>query len=312
MIKDRMSCVMPAYNAARTIRSALISALTQTRPLLEIIVVDDGSTDATADVVAKLADPRIRLVSQANAGPAAARNAGIAAARGEWVGFLDSDDLWLPTYVERATGAMNAVPNPGFAYTDAHVFRADSGRVRRSTAMNAPDPAPAGAESFLIAVLRRNFVFTAATIPARVLSAVGGYDERLRLAEEYDLWLRILAAGFDPIWMGGPLALYREHAGQSSHQILLMKQAVSDVYARLSMEAMPSDAARQVLLERRAAAGREVAIASGTAGLASLGRRLRHALGSLRRRAGLTHRFHPTPPHPIPEVFGDLRSIDDP
>lgn len=66
MIKDRMSCVMPAYNAARTIRSALISALTQTRPLLEIIVVDDGSTDATADVVAKLADPRIRQIGRAH------------------------------------------------------------------------------------------------------------------------------------------------------------------------------------------------------------------------------------------------------
>jgi hypothetical protein len=308
--QQRLSVVIPAYNAARTIRSAVASTLNQTRPVLEVIVVDDGSTDATAQVVAAITDPRVRLISRANGGPAAARNTGIGAAHGDCVGFLDSDDLWLPGYAERAVGALSAAANPGFAYTDAYLFRVDSGRVKRGTAMDALDPAPVDRESFLIALLRRNFVFTSATVPAAVLAAVGGYNEKLAMSEEYDLWLRIVTAGFDPVWMGGPLALYRQHPGQSSHQILAMKRTVATVYGGLRTEAMPSDAARRVLIERRDASAREVTIVAGEAGGASLARRVRNVLGRLRKRAGLTHAWLREPPAEIAETFGDLRSID--
>src|SRR6201994_3251093 len=131
MTSERLSVVIPAFNAATTIRAAVRSTLSQTMPVLEVIVVDDGSTDATAEVVAAMEDPRVRLVSRANGGPSAARNAGIAAARGEWVAFLDSDDLWLPRYVETATAALSGAPNPGFAYTDAYVFHAGRGQVKQ-------------------------------------------------------------------------------------------------------------------------------------------------------------------------------------
>lgn len=310
MAAQRLSVVIPAYNAARTIRAAVASALNQTRPVLEVIVVDDGSTDATAEVVAGIEDPRVGLQSRANGGPAAARNAGIAQARGELIGFLDSDDLWLPRYVERAAAALSAAANPGFAYTSAYLFRGDTGRVRRGTVMKAPDPRPEDRESFLIELLRRNFVFTAAVVPAAVLAALGGYDETLTLSDEYDLWLRILIAGFDPVWMGGPLALYREHAGQSSRQILRMKRSVAAGYDGLRPEAMPSDAARRVLAERREASRREVVIVAGEAGWASLARRGRNLLGALRRRAGLTHAWYPQAPAEIAEAFGDLRLVD--
>jgi GT2 family glycosyltransferase len=305
-----LSVVIPACNAARTIRSAIASALNQTRPVLEVIVVDDGSDDATAEVVAGIRDPRVLLTSRANGGPSAARNAGVAIARGRWIGFLDSDDLWMPTYVERAGEALSAAVNPGFAYTDAYVFSGTSGRIRRATAMDARGPSPGGREDFLTALLRRNFVFTSATVPASVLAAVGGYDEQLAMSEEYDLWLRILVAGFDPVWMGGPLALYRQHAGQSSRQILSMKRTVAEVYRGLSAEAMPSDAVRQTLLERRHASTREVAIAAGAARWASPARRVRNLLGRLRERAGLTHRWYPQAPAEVAEAFGDLRSVD--
>jgi glycosyltransferase involved in cell wall biosynthesis len=310
MTSERLSVVIPAFNAATTIRSAVRSTLRQTVPVLEVIVVDDGSTDATAEAVTGIDDLRVRLVSRANGGPSAARNAGIAVARGEWVAFLDSDDLWLPRYVEAATAALTAAPNPGFAYTDAYVFHAGRGQVKRGSAMDALDPPPPDRASFLAALLRRNFVFTSATVPATVLSALGGYDESLPLSEEYDLWLRILVAGFDPLWMGGPLAIYRMHPGQSSHQILAMKRTAARVYHGLREDDMPSDDARAALLERRAASDREVAIVAGEAGRASRARRARNALGWIRKRAGLTWSWYDEPPAEITDAFGDLRVLD--
>ena len=312
MTGRRLSCVIPAHNAERTVGAALRSVLRQTEPVAEVIVVDDGSTDGTVDVVAGIGDSRIRLISQANAGSAAARNAGVAAASGDCLGFLDSDDLWLPSYVQRAVVALEASANPGFAFTDAWVFRPGSGRVRRSTAMAVPSSLPDDRESFLVALLRRNFVFVSATVPASVLATVGGFDERLRGSEDYDLWLRIVLAGFEPVWMGGPLALYRQHRDQMSRSIVAMKRATADAYRGLSADAMPSETVRQVLLDRREAAQRELAIESGQAGLATTMRRLRHAIGMIRSCLGLTaHRFSRRPPAAIVAAFGDLRSLDE-
>jgi GT2 family glycosyltransferase len=310
MTNARLSVVIPAFNAATTIRSAVASVLRQTVPVLEVIVVDDGSTDATAQVVEAIDDPRVRYISRINGGPSAARNAGIAAARGEWVGFLDSDDLWLPRYVETATAALDAAPNPGFAYTDAYVFDVGRHQIRVQSAMDAIVPPPPDRASFLAAVIRRNFVFTSAVVPVAVLGAVGGYDETLRLSEEYDLWLRILVAGFDAVWMGGPLAIYRMHPGQTSRQILAMNRSVARVYHGLKVEDLPSDAARQALVDQRANADRTSAILAGEAGVASLMRRVRSVLGEIRNRAGLTFSWHREPPAEITEAFGDLRTVD--
>ncbi len=313
MTSERLSVVIPAFNAATTVRAAVASTLRQTMPVSEAIVVDDGSTDATADVVAGIDDPRVRLISRRNGGPSAARNAGIAAAHGEWIAFLDADDLWLPQYVESAMTALRAAPNPGFAYTDAYAFDAVRGQIRVESmgeVMGAVVPPPRDREGFLVALLRRNFVFTSAVVPATVLAAVGGYDEALRLSEEYDLWLRILVAGFDAVWMGGPLAIYRLHPGQTSRQILAMNRTAARVFHGLRLEDMPSDEARRVLLEQRRLADREVAIIGGEAGLASLARRARNVLGTIRRRAGLTFSWYDEPPAEISQAFRDLRNVD--
>ena len=122
--------------------------------------------------------------------------------------------------------------------------------------------------------------------------------------------MRILVAGFDPVWMGGRLAIYRMHPGQTSHQILAMKKTAARVYHGLPEEDMPSEDARRALRDRRAGADREVAIVAGQAGGASLARRARNVLGAVRKRAGLTWSWYDEPPAEITDAFGDLRTVD--
>ena len=110
--------------------------LQQTEQDFEVLVVDDGSTDDTSECARSFAgDPRLRVISQPNRGPSAARNAGLAAAQGFYVSMLDADDLWLPEYLEVMGGALDANPDAPFAYTDAWVFDDGTGRIRRTPAM---------------------------------------------------------------------------------------------------------------------------------------------------------------------------------
>src|SRR5437773_3781756 len=113
-----VSVVIPTYNYARYLPEAIDSALAQTHAPLEVIVVDDGSTDDTPRVLAVYGD-RIRVIRQANRGPGAARNTGIAAARGEYVGFLDADDVWLPRKLELQMARFEADQGLGLVHCGA-------------------------------------------------------------------------------------------------------------------------------------------------------------------------------------------------
>ncbi len=135
-----VSVIMPLYQGEATVVRALRSALAQTHPPLEIIVVDDGSTDAGPERVRALDDPRIVLIRQANAGCGAARNLGIARARGDWLAFLDADDEWLPHFFERAARAFARYPDVGFYYGDSVELGLGTGTEGR--AQDYADPAP--------------------------------------------------------------------------------------------------------------------------------------------------------------------------
>ena len=162
------SVVIPAFNAARTIAASVGSALAQSMSNLEVIVVNDGSTDATADAVNRIADSRVRLVSQANRGLPAARNAGIRASHGTYIAFLDSDDLLLPDFLECGLEGLSARLNPGLAYTDAYVLDEANGRLRESSAMapfDPPVPPPERNAEFFAALMRINFVYVSTIVP---------------------------------------------------------------------------------------------------------------------------------------------------
>ena len=134
------SVVIAAYNCESTVGAAVRSALQQTESSREVLVVDDGSTDGTAAAVEAIGDEGARLIRQPNRGAAGARNAGIAAATGRFVAFLDGDDLWLPTYLEAGRRALTAAPGADMAYTDAYAFDGATGRVRQQTAMHWRQP----------------------------------------------------------------------------------------------------------------------------------------------------------------------------
>ena len=206
------SVVIPAHNAARTLAQALDSVLIQHCQKFEIIVVDDGSTDATAETAQRTADSRVRVVTQEQRGVSAARNRGIGLARAPWVSFLDADDLWLPSYLAKMEVAIQADPTSGLLFTDAWIYDESVKRILRQTLMAHARPRgelPSNPSAFLTALLAGNFVFTSATASREALSLVGGYDTALSHAEDYDLWLRLAAANWRSTFIAGPLVLYR-------------------------------------------------------------------------------------------------------
>ena len=164
----RFSVVVPAYNGSETIAATIESVLGQTETDLELIVVDDGSADDTVAVVSRFrSDPRVTLIEQENQGTAAARNTGIAAAQGEYVAFLDNDDLWMPEYLAEAGAALDREPDAGFAYCDAWGFDDATRRFLRRTELESrPDAGPgAGSEATLEQLVRVNFVMSSVCTP---------------------------------------------------------------------------------------------------------------------------------------------------
>jgi glycosyltransferase involved in cell wall biosynthesis len=304
---------VPAFNAAATIASAIDSVLRQTETDLELIVVDDGCTDATTEIVTGCPDRRVRIVSQENQGLPAARNRGIAESRGTYVSFLDSDDLWLPDYLHQAASAIRTRENVGFAYTDAYAFDALTGKLRRGGAMvgsSPPVPPPADPRAFLLELLERNFVYVSTTVPRQVLQAVGGFNETRTASEDYDLWLRIVAHGFQAIHIPGRHALYRLHRGQMSRDVPNLKRNELAIYNELPIEDMPTEAHRVLLTRRRREAEWELRIAQGDPWLASAVRRLRYRLGAARQRVGLGgYAWCKMLPPDVAAAFPDLTSV---
>ena len=208
------SVIVAAYNEERFIASALSSVLAQTHVDFELIVVDDGSTDGTVAAVAPFeADPRVKLISQPNKGLSAARNTGIEAGESERVAFLDSDDLWLPDYLEKAHAALEAHPKAGFAYTDAWLLQDDNGRFYRNAAMadqNPPQVPPEDPHAMLRLLMERgNFIFVSVTARRQALDAAGYFKPELKACEDLDEWIRILACGYGAVRLGDRQAIKR-------------------------------------------------------------------------------------------------------
>jgi glycosyltransferase involved in cell wall biosynthesis len=186
--------VIPTYNRAHTLRRAIDSVLGQTLEQLELIIVDDGSTDGTEDLIREYVDPRIRTLRQAeNRGGAAARNVGIGAAVGEWVAFLDSDDEWLPSRLELQ---MVRLRHPGLDEAAVGYCLLQEHRCRSGHTPQPLGSLPEG--EVLDDLLRGRRPPTASVLMARrsALLDVGGFDERLPSGQDIDLMLRMARKGY--------------------------------------------------------------------------------------------------------------------
>jgi glycosyltransferase involved in cell wall biosynthesis len=246
------SVVIAAYNAARTLPATIRSVLGQTRRDFEIVVVDDGSTDGTDRALAGIRDDRIIYLRQENLGPAAARNSGIEQSSAELVSLLDSDDLWLPTYLETMHSALRAAPDAGLAYTDAWRLDDLRRRIYRRTLMGPQRPPrrpPADPAALLAALLERNFVFTSATVRRSVLDAVGGFTTLTR-SEDYELWLRIAASGVRFTNTGKVLAVYRDRPGSRIHDRTAMWRGRAEIYEHV-LATYPITETARTIAERR-------------------------------------------------------------
>lgn len=302
------SVVIAARNAEQTLRLTLESVQMQTYRSFEIIVVDDGSEDRTLEVASGFAgEGRLRVLQQPARGVSAARNAGIAEARGRFVSVLDADDLWLPEYLETMRNAFDAEPATVLAFTDAWVFDEPARRIRRRFMM-APrrptGPIPVDPRAFLKLLLEGNFVYTSATIRRDVLVAVGGYDERLRRSEDYELWLRLAARGHPATSVAGPLAVYRLRPGTLSSDAAALARSEALVYEIVADEYGLAEELRGLARRRRDEATQ--AAANLEAGRPPRWPLARSVVSALRHVSPNGRRFLPQPPPEVAGAFPDL------
>jgi hypothetical protein len=206
-----ISVIVPAFNAAATLAETLDSVIAQTYPDWELLVVDDGSSDATGEIAEEYGrrDPRIRVISQANGGESAARNAGIAQACYEWLVFLDSDDWIAPTHLQKLIAELAAHP-------DLDAVHCGSVRVTEGGIQIPEDyQAPTG-DLFPVLARRAAFPVHACMVRKSLVEAVGKLDTSLKTCPDWDLWQRIARAGARFGAVREVLAYYRVRRNSSS------------------------------------------------------------------------------------------------
>jgi glycosyltransferase involved in cell wall biosynthesis len=305
LTNPEFSVVVPAYNATRTIAATIASVLGQTAADLELIVVDDGSTDATPELVEQTAagDQRLRLIRQENQGTAGARNTGLEAARGRFVSLLDNDDAWLPQYLEVIRQAFAASPAAGIAFSDAWIFDEGSGLVHHRTSLEYFPPgylpsqmAPIDADRFLALLLEVNFITAStATLRKEAIDRVGGFDPSIRGVDDYDLWLRVGAAGYGAIQAAGRPAILCDRDDSQSKDLLMMYRSMYDVLTRFSAEHEVEPRSRAALDRRLRAERRIIGALAGERNPAAVAERLRRRLAGLRRRLRSRAEMGPAP-----------------
>jgi len=250
-----VSVVLATYNYGRYLAGALDSALGQTLKDLEIIVIDDGSIDETKEVMAPyLSNPQVRYFGTEHCGQPAAKNIGIRLARAPLVAFLDADDLWLPTKLEKQVALLAANPKLGVVYSRRWLID-EQGRH-----LYFPQP-PLPRGNVLEAMFRQNFIcFSSAVVRRIVFDQVGLFDSTLALAIDYDLWLRV-AQRFPFDYVNEALVKYRtghaslsrrteerlktaaiimarfldEHGGRSALDPALIRRARAETYYEIAL-----------------------------------------------------------------------------
>jgi glycosyltransferase involved in cell wall biosynthesis len=209
--------VIPAYNAADTIAATIESVLAQTYRPVEVLAIDDGSTDQTWEIIRSYGD-RVRAFQQANAGPAAARNTGLRESKGELIAFLDADDRWFPEKLSIQWQALLQQPSVGLVHSDVIFFDVQTDRQWQSNV---------GRHRFVgkctrQLMLENRILASSVLVRRKYLNRSGEFDEQFKGVEDYDLWLRLsLCCEF--AYVDRPLVWYRQHAESLSANSTAMR-----------------------------------------------------------------------------------------
>lgn len=213
----QVSVIIPTYNSSQFLYEAVQSVLQQTLTDIEIIVVDDGSTDKTSELMQQFGN-KVNYIYQENQGVSAARNNGIKASRGKYVAFLDSDDIWLPTKLEKQIKALNENPKNKVCYTEyfsvsEKMTPQDLRRIRSDVSVLQD------------LLLVGNVVGPPSTVVAEreMFERIGGFDESLSLSADWDMWIR-LACVTEFIFLNEPLVKYRLHKSNMSRNVRLLEE----------------------------------------------------------------------------------------
>ncbi len=199
-----VSIVIPAYNAMKYLPETIDSVLNQTYNDFEVLIINDGSSDHIVQWVSQLVDPRVKLISQTNQGVTVARNKGIACAQGEYIAFLDADDLWEPTILEKQVRCLEDNPAVGLVHTWMTIIDEQSKLTGKVMTSNAEGDA-------WKQVVELNTVPCSSVMVRRCcFETVGVFDQNLRNIDDWDMWIRI-AARYPFAVIKEPLMRYRQH-----------------------------------------------------------------------------------------------------
>jgi glycosyltransferase involved in cell wall biosynthesis len=297
MRRPSFSVVIPTRNRHAFARRAVECALAQEGVEVEVLLVDDGSSDGSRDHLAALSDPRVRLFDGPGAGPCAARNVALEHVRSPWIAFLDDDDLWAPGKLVRLAETGDAA---GFGFSSAIVIDQDGQPMRLDA---APD-----LEDLELQLLRRNAIGTPSVVVARtdLVLDLGGFDERLPVLGDWELWLR-LAAVTPAFATSEPLTAYTVHtrsisvreAGALDDELRYLVDKHSAHYRR-SGEQVDMDWFTQWNAENMIRRGQRFAAAGSFLRHAGRGRSVRSLLraGRLLLGEGISSTLRPPAPPP--------------
>jgi glycosyltransferase involved in cell wall biosynthesis len=229
-----ISVIIPVYNGEQTIRETIGSVLRQTLPDIEIIVINDGSQDSTLEVVSCIPDSRIKVFSYPNAGISITRNRGTYHATGEYISFIDADDLWTPDKLEAQLNALLANPQTAVAYSWTDYIDESGQFLHQGGYMSVSGDVYAK-------LLLIDFVASGSNplIRRQALTEVGGFDESMTHSEDRDLWLR-LAARYPFIAVPSAQVLYRQSVNSASTHVLKMEKSSLQVIEKAFSQAPES------------------------------------------------------------------------
>jgi GT2 family glycosyltransferase len=228
-----ISVVVPAYNGERTIIETIKSIQQQTFSDFELIVINDGSTDRTLELLATVEDPRLKVFSYENGGLPVARNRGIARAMGEFITFIDADDLWTPDKLELQLAALQQHPEAGVAYSWTLVMdeKGEGFYPGKSVSFEG---------NVYPQLLLSNFIASGSNVMLRreAIASVGEFDPTLRSCEDWDYWLRV-AARWSFVVVPKSQILYRQSSGAMSSKVEVMEKNLLIVHDRAFQAAPP-------------------------------------------------------------------------